>query len=398
MTEETDDAVVENLGNFDHFAPETVQRPWPLWEKWRSECPVAHSDAYGGFYFVTKYEDIRQVLIDTETYTSSDSVTIPKFPMKLIPLNIDPPEQRQYRRIVNPGLSPQRLVEHEPWIREIARGLIDEIAAKETFDFAEEYARPFPRTVIYRLLGMDSPELAEVAQWTQMIVDNAHDAPEVMEANEKLGAFLANFVAERRAMEPKDDLTSMLIDGSLSDRPLNDEELLQYISLLIFGGLHTTTSALAGMMVWLAQHPDEREQIRNDRSLIPTAVDEFLRYVTPTVYIARTITQETELGGCPLGPGDRVLLGLGAANRDPAKFDRPDEVVLDRSPNQHFVFSAGPHRCVGSHLAKLEVRITLEEVLDRFQEFTVDDPSRLFYTGGEVRGLFVAPIAVQATR
>lgn len=378
----------------DHFSADLVADPYEEWQRRRDLCPVHHSDIYGGFYFIPRYDDVWKVLTDQNRYSATDGSSIPSIPVRFIPLNNDPPEQRAYRRLVDQLLAPQALQAHEPWIRSCAVSLLEPLQGQEEFDFSQSFAKPFPAQVIFHLLGM-SERLHTVEHWCETIMWRAQLDPEgAGAATGALHEYIRDFLDQRRSQPANGDLTSALLNGSFQGRPLTEDELLPYMVLLLFGGLHTTGSVLAWSMTWLADHPEGRDALRADPGLLPTAIEEFLRLTHPAAYVARTVKEPTEVAGCPLRPGDRVMLGIGSANRDPQKFEDPEHVHLDRSPNPHLTFGAGIHRCVGAHLGKLEIKVAVEEILARFGDFSISDRSRLTYTPGEMRGLEAVPIRV----
>jgi cytochrome P450 len=204
-------------------------------------------------------------------------------------------------------------------------------------------------------------------------------------------------LAERRDAPRREDMISVLLDAEIDGRPLGEDELLFSLTLLLLGGLDTTTSAIAMAFYHLADHPEDRARLLAEPELLDPAVEEFVRVATPVQGLGRTVTKDTTLSGCPLAAGDRVFLLWASGNRDPEAFDRPDEVVLDRHPNHHLGFGAGPHHCVGSHLGKLMVKIALEELLPRLGDFRIADRGRLAWVGGETRGLRTLPLQIPAT-
>ncbi len=382
--------------HFDHFDARVVDDPFPVWEQMRS-TPGAWSPHYGGFHVLCRYADVLKGGADTATLSSAQGVNIPALPFPpFIPLEVDPPNHRDYRRILNVPMAPERVQQDEGWIRSLAVDLLEQVMADDQIDLVKAFAAPFPKTVALRLVGYPTEDLQRIDNWVEHIVGEHKEREGAAELAAEFFGYLQQFVIDRRAAQQQNDLMGALIDGQLNGEPLDDQTIIQMLLLLTFGGLHTTTSAIAGMLLWLADHPEQRRVLREDSSLIPTAVDEFIRYTSPVNQMARTAVAESSLGGCPIKPGDKVLLAYGAANRDPDAFENPDEVALDRFPNRHLSFGAGVHRCVGSHYAKLMVRVALEETLRLLGEFSVEDRSKLVWTGGEARGLRALPIVRRA--
>jgi cytochrome P450 len=381
--------------DFDHFDPAVIEDPTPTWASMRAATGV-WSPRYGGFHVLSRYADVLAGAGDPTTLSSAQGVNIPALPFPpFIPLEVDPPDHREYRKILNVRMSPEVVEEHLPSIRALAVELLDKISGLPEVDLMKAFAAPFPKTVALRLVGYPDEDLAKIDNWVEHIVGEHKEREGAAEMAGEFFAYLQAFVEQRRAAPTRPDLMSALLEGTLNEEPLTDSTIIPMLLLLTFGGLHTTTSAIGGMLLWLADNPEGRQELRDHPHLIPTAVDEFLRYTTPVNQMARTATRDSSLGGCPMHAGDKVLLAFGAANRDPEMFSDADKVVLDRSPNRHLSFGAGPHRCVGSHYARAMVQVALEEGLNRLGEFEVTDRSKLIWTGGEARGLRALPVALK---
>ena len=380
--------------DLDHFDQEYVDDPTPTWAAMRHMSGV-WSPRHGGFHVLSRYADVAAAATDWETFTSTQGVNIPPMPFPpFVPLEVDPPDHREYRRILNPAMSPEVANQWEPRVRELAVELLEKIQHEREVDLGTAFATPFPKTVALRLIGYPDEDLDRLDNWVEHIVGEHKERDGAADLAMEFFVYITEFIARRRADPRQDDLISVLLDADFHGRPFTDDELLPQLLLLTFGGLHTTSSAIAGMLLWLADHPEGRAQLRDDPSLIATAVDEFLRYTTPVNQMGRTAVKDSTVGGCPISAGDKVLLLWGSACHDEAEFDDADQVVLDRSPNRHVAFGIGPHRCVGSHLAKVMVRVALEESLARLGDFHVEDRSGLLFTGGEARGLRHLPVVL----
>jgi cytochrome P450 len=379
--------------DYDHFAHRYVIDPYDFWARLRREEPVSRSDHHGGFWVVSRYADIMQAAGDTATFTSAEGTGTPPIPMRLLPIDTDPPLHRQYRRIINPAFTPQAVEARESEWRALAVELIEQFPADGEVELCGAFAVPFPQRVALRLIGFPDEDRVELAQWIDDItrlrgIDDERVGNAAMAVMTRIVERL-----EARADQPRgDDLVSVLLDAEIDGRPLDEDERLFTTALLLLGGLDTTTSAIAMAFFHLADHPEDRARLLADPGLLDSAVEEFVRYATPVQGLGRTVTKDTSLGGCPLNAGDRVFLLWASGNRDAEAFDRPDEVVLNRHPNHHLSFGAGPHRCVGSHLGKLMVKIALQEVLPRLGDFEIADRERLVWVGGETRGLRSLPL------
>ena len=244
------------------------------------------------------------------------------------------------------------------------------------------------------MIGFPDEDRPELGQWIDDItrLRGIDDERVGNAAISVMTRVMERLEARKEAADPGDDLVGVLLQAETDGRPLGEDELLFFTMLLLLGGLDTTSSAIAMAFYHLATHPEDRERLVAHPELLDSAVEEFVRVATPVQGLGRTVTTDTTLGGCPLSAGDRVFLLWASGNRDPEAFDRPDEVVLDRHPNHHLGFGAGPHRCVGSHAGKLMMKIALEELLPVLGDFEVADSGRLVWVGGETRGLRGLPL------
>lgn len=381
---------------YDHRADEVVADPFGLWSQLRHECPVLHSDRYGGFWLVSRFADVVRALVEVETFASGQGTTTPPMPVQMIPGDIDGELQRKYRSIVNPSLSLATVREFEPWMRETAQSALASLGGRSGFDLSD-YAEPYAQHVALRALGFADEDLAELDRLTHIVGGGLRTEHDVERAGAELLALLTSTLTERAGQPRRDDVISAVVHGTVDDRPLTIDEQVRFLFQLTFGGFHTSSMVIKGALVWLADHPDERERLRTNKELMKTAVDEFVRYVSPISHIRRTTTSEVEIAGCPIKKGEAIMIGYGSANHDEAAFDRPDDVILERFPNNHVGFGRGAHRCIGSHLARLSVRVGLEEFLDEIPDFEVDDRDAFEWMGGEGRGLLHAAIVVNGS-
>jgi cytochrome P450 len=379
---------------FDHWSSKITYTPWHSWSKMRHECPVAHTASHGGYYVLTRYEDIFATALDPGTFSSDgegEGVAVPPQEIRpLYPLELDPPQHTGYRSILNPWLAPRPVAAMEPWVRQLVREHIAALPHDEEFDVATRFTLAVPPMVAFRVLGFPEQDHADIARWIDEIagtVEGRHS-----DAGPRLYQKLTEIVAGRRAGERTHDVLDAVVFGEIDSEALDDRQVMAVLILLLFGGLGTTSAAMGGMMLWLADHREDRQRLINEPGLLDTAVDEFVRWTTPVAHLGRTTTRDTEVHGCPIPAGSRVLLAYGSANRDETVFARPDEVILDRRPNRHTGFGVGPHRCVGSHLAKLQLRVTLQELLAAMPDFHVTDHSRIRWGKGETRIINALPL------
>ena len=380
--------------DYDHFASRYVVDPYEFWAALREQEPVARSDNHGGFWVVSRHADIMAAACDPATFSSEDGTGTPPIPTKLLPIDTDPPLHQKYRRIINPSFTPQAVRAHEDEWRTLAKELVAQFPPDGDIELCRAFAIPFPQQVALRMIGFPDDDRPDLARWIDDITRlRGIDDEKVAEAAVGVMTRIIERLEERGGgpsgaspASPKaNDLISVLLEGEIDGRPLDDDEQLFSMMLLLLGGLDTTTSAIALALAHLADHPADRARLLADPDLLDTAVEEFVRLATPVQGLGRTVTRDTTLGGCPLRAGDRVFLLWASGNRDPQAFDRPDEAVLDRHPNHHLGFGAGPHRCVGSHAGKLMVKIALQELLPWLGDYRI--AGELGWVGGETRGL-----------
>ncbi|MEV6859762.1 cytochrome P450 [Streptosporangium subroseum] len=293
----------------------------------------------------------------------------------MIPLELDPPASLAYRKLLNLTLSPQASKARKPYIQDLVTECLDQVCESGQMDVLHDLTGPVTATLTLAIVGMPASQGRRCAQLMHDMTTIFPGSPEYNEIAQDFGKLLgeiAALVPERRA-EPRDDLISHLATATIDGRALSIEEVANVCALVIAGGVETTASLVAHALRWLSEHPEERQRLINDPDLIPSAGEEFLRVFAPVAGMARTATTRTEIAGAMLEAGDRVFLMYGAANLDPAAFDEPAEVRLDRFPNRHVTFGVGSHRCVGAHLARAQIEIILRSVLARMPDFVITE-------------------------
>ncbi len=362
--------------HFDHHSPDFAADPWPVLADLRSRCPVAHSDAYGGFYVVTKYEDIKRVALDDETFSSAETILIPpkkNAGQKSIPIEMDPPEFLEYRRIMHPMFSPAAIDRLEPLIEIFVHRCIDEFIEGGEADLVHDLADPLPAMVTLQKLGLPVERWREFAEPMHKTVQLRQDNPARAGVLEEL-AVIARTVREaieQRRAAPRDDMISYLLTGEVFGEPVADEAVHEMVMLTLQGGLDTTGAAISSSLLFLDRDREARQRLIDDPSALPAAIEEFLRVSPPQFALARTVNTDVEVGGRTIPAGSRVLLVWASGNRDEDVFDRADDVVLDRFPNRHMTFGLGAHRCLGSTLARRQILIALRAVLRRLPDYEV---------------------------
>jgi cytochrome P450 len=391
--------------DYDHYDPDFAFDPHERYRELREQCPVAYTENYGGFHVVAKYEDVDFVLHHPEIFSSwpADTPPTPGHSNPLIPFEVDPPDHGHYRRIVAPLFAPKQMKAREPMIRAFARTLVDRMLEQQEFDFVRVFAAPFPSSVFLSLVGLDVHE--EQRDWLYQVADQVlhttgadptddqSRAGVRRAAGRELNDFLTGLYQER-VSEPGEDLISRLISATFGDdRPMTKSEILNFAYILVLGGLDTVSTALAFSFLHMGRRFDLQDRLVAEPSLIPSAVEEMLR-AESAIHPSRTVIQPVCLRGVDLVPGDRIVLPFASVDRDADAFDRPDEILIDRNPNRHFAFGGGIHRCLGSHLARIEMQVAFEEILDRIPRFHVPSDAKIRAHGGQTRSLVNLPFVV----
>jgi cytochrome P450 len=309
----------------------------------------------------------------------------------LIPLQIDPPDHKTYRKVLDPLFAPKRMALLEEPIAALADDLIDRFEGRDEIDFAAEFSIPLPSQVFLTLLGLPLDELPRFLAMKDGIIrpdtvtgeDRFH--PEAVAHQRATALSIYDYfdtVLDERAVEPRDDLLTTFLATEVDGRPITRHEILDICFLFLIAGLDTVTASLDCFFAYLAEHPEQRRRLVEDPDVIPSAVEELLRWETPVMGVIRVATEDTELGGCPIRAGQHVSVLLGSANTDDDEFGDGDEVRLDRDPNRHLAFGGGVHRCLGSHLARQELRVALRVWHRRIPDYSIAPGAQLQYTTG----------------
>jgi len=303
----------------------------------------------------------------------------------LIPLMIDPPEHKKYRVLLDPYFAPRHMAKLEEGLTELVNGLIDKFADKEGCEFTSEFAVPMPCTAFLELLGLPLEDLDFFLHIKEGIV-RGHgklDMEEQIQARTESGRACYDYfekVLDRLSEERGGGLLCELMEAEVDGQRLTREEIMDICFLFILAGLDTVTDSLCCFFNYLAEHPEQRQRIVDDPEVIPSVVEELLRWESPVAGVARIVTEDTEFNGCPVHKGDSVLVFVGAANTDPDAIERAHEVDFDRTTNRHYAFGGGIHRCLGSHLARLELRVALREWHKRIPHYRVAEGAELVWT------------------
>ncbi len=385
--------------DYDILDPDYVADPYPVWDDLREQCPIAHSGRWGGSWLPTRYSDVQRIAQDHAHFSSSDvgvlSFTPEERPPRPIEIPVPPIDQDQpvhtwTRRLLLPWFSHSRVAEYEPYTRDLCNRLIDGFIESGSADAAGDYARQIPVRVIALLLGVPEEMSDTFTGWVQDVLEFAHDEKRSGAATDALTEYLFARLEERRT-EPGDDLISALLQADVEGEPVDDLIIMGMAALTLIAGVDTTWSSIGSAMLHLATHPDDVQRLIDEPEIMPLAIEELLRAYSP-VTMARITVEDIEVAGCPMKAGDKVLMNFPGANRDPEVFENPDDVILDRAQNRHVAFGAGIHRCAGSNLARMELRVAVEEWIKRIPSFRLTDDAEVTWAGGQVRGPRQVPV------
>ncbi|CAN7461339.1 cytochrome P450 [Bradyrhizobium sp. LjRoot220] len=382
--------VTDWVNDFDHTDPRWTEDPFPIWDALRGECPVVHTKRFLGCYLPTTYQAVKEIAYDTEHFSSRRVVVRDVRPEvrrnAAPPITSDPPEHKPAKQLLLPPFTPDAMKKLEPRVRAICNELIDEFIADGKCDAAARYTKHVPVRAIAHMLGIPEGDGELFVKWIHMLLElSIKDESKGAQAYQEMTGYFAGHIEHRKA-QPTDDLISTLMKARDKDgQPLEDSQVLGSLALLLIAGIDTTWSAIGSSLWHLANTPEDRDRLIAEPELMPSAIEEFLRAYSP-VTMAREVMKETTVSGCPVKPGNMVLLSFPAANRDPAMFPDADKVVIDRKENRHAAFGLGIHRCVGSNLARMEMTVAIEEWLKRIPDFKLDPAGKVTWSEGTVRG------------
>jgi cytochrome P450 len=400
--DETPDAPEQSP--FASMDAETAANPQPMFKELRDAMPVMPVDGVG--VVVTRKAEVDEVFRHPEIFSSNADAVDLKNRRPMIPLQIDPPEHKKYRKLLDPIFAPRQMALIEDSVAETVNALIDGFIDEGEIDFAKQFSVPFPSQVFLTLFGLPFEELPRFLKMKDGVI-----RPEVVTGtnfnSEEANAYQQetadsiyeyfNEILDVREAERKEDILSRFLDAEVEGEKLTREDILDICFLFLIAGLDTVTATLDCMFAYLAAHPDQRAKIIEDPSIIPAAVEELLRWETPVMGVVRVAIEDTEMGGCPIHKGDNVMVMIGSANTDEAEVPDADQVRFDREVNRHVAFGGGVHRCLGSHLARQELRVALREWHRRIPEYSVAGDHTLEFTGG-IRSVDYFPMVISPAR
>ncbi|HEY2656955.1 MAG TPA: cytochrome P450 [Solirubrobacteraceae bacterium] len=386
--------------DFSHLEPEWSADPYPIQDDLRQRCPIAHTERFGGGWLPTRYEDVAAIAYDTEHF-SSRAIIMSNFrpPLELAPIggsppiSSDPPFHHDARKLLLPAFTKTSVGKQESATRAFCHSLIDALAGQAVVDAARDYAQHIPMRVIADMLGFPPADGPQFRQFVENTLEGVNLPPE--ERIARMGALFDYLLAQvhDHLDNPREDLTTYLINAELYGHKLEPSHVVGTMALLLIAGIDTTWSAIGASLWHLAKTPEDRRRLVANPGLLATAMEEFLRAYAP-VTMARLVKEDMNWRGVDMRADDWVLLSFPAANRDAAQFDRAGEVLVDREVNRHAAFGLGIHRCVGSHLARMELRVALEVWLERIPEFSLADPTAVEWSAGQIRGPRALPLHI----
>ncbi len=396
--------VSDFASDFDHADPAYNPKAPEVWKELREGgCPVAHSDRYGGMWIPITHDTVHEVAYDTENFTSRAVVVSVGRPGDLSlpapiggapPITSDPPFHGLARRLLLPAFAPKVIEPWEPKVRELCVSLLDKIGdvqpGESIIDAAVQYAQHIPVNVIRQMLGFPEQDEELFRKFVHDVLERIAEEPGTRDGMDELGEYIYDQIQDHRE-NPRDDLTNYLMNVQLDGFEMNDEIVAGMVILVLIAGIDTTWSAIGSSLWHLAQHPEDHQRILDEPDIMTFATEEFLRAYAP-VTMARLVAKDHDFHGCPMKKDDWVLLPFPAANRDPLKFEDADKFVVDRQENRHAAFGLGIHRCIGSNLARLELRVAIEEFTKRFPRYELAGDTR--WSVGQIRGPRELPVRV----
>ena len=379
---------------FCHHDPDLMREPYAFYAEMRSRCPIAHSNALGGFFYSLSHDSTKAVLSGYRQFSSREGVALPAMPSRMLPVDLDPPTQTRFRKVLNRFFSVEEARRYRPTIERIVDGLIDDFIADGHADIAGQLTRPAATGIMLPLIGVpaaDRPGLARALDF----LSNARttDADELQKAMGFISECLMTLVVRRRtAGDRPSDYVQFLLDEPIDGHRLSDAEIFQVLLVTLFGALDTTHATLNMALLHLAREPADKARLLLGAVDWANAIEEFVRFASPIQFLRRTVVEPTELYGVAMPAGVPVLAGIGAGNRDPQVFAEPDRCLLSRDTVNHLGFGAGAHVCLGRNFARVIIEVVLRAVLTRLPDFTVAADFEPEFTVGEGRRMKVLPM------
>ncbi len=383
---------------YDPYDWEIHEDPYPVYRALREEAPAYYNEERD-FWAFSRHADVLEAFRDPVTYSNKKGVSIDDVgdaPQVMSFLGMDPPEHGRIRTLVSRGFTPRRVSQLEPRIRDLATHYIDAFIERGACEFIDDFAGKLPMDVISEMLGVPPSDRDELRSWADLVLHrdpgSSSVPPAGQQAAAKLIGYFAKHVEERRRQPGDDDLTGALIAAEIDGDRLTDRDLIAFLFLMVIAGNETTTKLLANALYWIEKNPDQRALVDDDPSLIADWAEETLRYDPSSQLIARTTTRTIEVHGRKIPKGAKLALLIGAANRDDRIFGDPDSYAIERNTSQSLAFGQGTHFCLGASLARLEARVSLEEIQRRLPKFEIQEAGLVRVHSSNVRGFMKMPI------
>lgn len=387
------------MAEYDPYSYEIHEDPYPAYKLLRDEAPLYHNERLG-FWALSRHADVLAALKDTQRFTSKFGVALETLgdgdaSATMSFLAMDPPRHTRMRALVSRAFTSRRVAELEPRIREIATEHIDQFIADRGCDFIQDFAGKLPMDVISEMLGVPKEDRAMLRTWSDAVVHRDEGVNTIPAAGIAAAGQLLRYLkelADAASGKGRDDMTADLLTAEIDGDRLSQREIIGILFLMVIAGNETTTKLLGNALYWLWKRPDQRARVRSDRRLIQGWVDETLRFDGSTQALARTVAEEVEFYGEKLSAGEKVLILLGSANRDERAWPEPDAFDVTRDTTQMASFGHGVHFCLGAPLARLEARVSLEEIQSRLPDFSLDESGLTRVHSTNVRGFAAMPI------
>jgi cytochrome P450 len=394
--------IADVISCFDHHDPLIMAEPAETYRRFRTECPVGWSNVHDGFWVVSRYDDVLHVAGDAEQYCSGQGIAIPgsSAASRVEPQEADGPRHLQIRKQMNAWFARGQVLAMRPAIEGLSVSLLEECRARISFDLAIDYAVPLASLTMLRILGIPVEHEGPLRKNMDVLLHaRTEEEGVVLAAYVELYERISKILVGKRASAEgngaaEEGLINKIMAVEIDGAPTTVAEQVSMILSLVLAGLETSALAIASTAACLLDRPELRDRLIAEPLLIPKAIDEFLRFISPVQAIGRRVTTQARLGDRTLHSGDQVLLLYGSANRDPETFTEPEEIVLDRHPNRHVTFGYGVHRCLGRHVARLELDVALRHMLGLLPAFTLAPQGRIEWSFGENRGIRSLPVTL----
>jgi hypothetical protein len=381
--------------NFDYTSPEVGEHLYEVYEHLRQRCPVAHSDAHGGAWIISSYRGVCDAADDFAVFSSAGGTTLPAVgnPVPALPPESDPPIHTAARASIMPYLTPGAVKDYEPYVREVVTSLIDDFVETGEADLVTQFAKPIPAYLVARLFGFSTEDAGRIFGWANAMAEGAGsgDMELVAEGATAYFGFLQGVLDNERA-QPTDGIVAAVLSAEVDGRRFTNDECLGILFTTTIGAIETTVNAISHGIKLLCDHPDVRRQLIENPALTAGAVEEILRLEAPAQMLARTVARDIEFGGHDMKVGDRVLLLWGSGNLDPDRFPDPERFDPGRTKNTHLSFGHGIHKCAGMHVARLEIRVAVEEILRRIPDYELTAEVNPIPIGGVAWSLKSLPV------